>query len=67
MYLKIVFSTDATGLAKDSVEHINIPNDVCLYCLHDKNNRFHDEVKKRIEKKGYDLKHFFQIMKIYSL
>jgi hypothetical protein len=65
--LKVTFSIDATGFAQDITEQINIPNDVCLYCLHDKDNRLHNEVKKALEYKGYDLEYFFQLMKVYVL
>ena len=61
--LKVVFSIDATGSDKDITEQIIIPNDVCVYCLHDKDNRFHNEIKKALEYKGYDLRYFFQLMK----
>ena len=67
MTIKVTFSTDATGFEQDITEEINIPSEVCLYCLHDKDNRFHNEVKKALEYKGYDLKHFFQLMKVYVL
>jgi hypothetical protein len=67
MNLKVVFSIDATGSDKDITELIIIPNDVCVYCLHDKDNRFHNEIKKALEYKGYDLRYFFQLMKAYVL
>lgn len=65
--LKAVFSIDPTGISKDITEEINIPKDVCLYCLSDKDNRFYQEVKKAIEYKGYDLSCFFQLMKVYAV
>lgn len=67
MTLKVVFSVDATGFAQDITEEINIPSDVCLYCLSDKDNRFYREVKKAIENKGYDLTYYFELMKVYSI
>ena len=63
--LKVTFSIDATGFAQDITEEINIPSDVCLYCLHDKDNRLHSEVKKALEYKGYELRYYFQLMKAY--
>lgn len=63
--LKVIFSIDATGIDKDITEEINIPSDVCLYCLHDKDNRFYNEVKKALEYKGYNSSYFLQIMKVY--
>jgi hypothetical protein len=65
--LKVTFSVDATGSDQDITEEINIPKDVCLYCLHDKDSRFHNEVMKALEYKGYELGQFFQLMKVYVL
>jgi hypothetical protein len=65
--LNVTFSIDSTGSDKDIIEQIIIPNDVCVYCLHDKDNRFHNEIKKALEYKGYDLRYFFQLMKAYVL
>lgn len=65
MKIKVTFSTDPTGFTKDIKEEINIPNNVCLFCLHDKDNRLRDEVMKALEYKGYELKYFFQLMKVY--
>ena len=65
--LKVVFSIDPTGFSSDIIEHIFISNDICLYCLHDKDNRFLNEVKKAIEYKGYDLTSYFELMKVYTL
>lgn len=65
--LKVVFSIDPTGFAQDITEEISIPNDTCLYCLHDKDNRFYNEVVKAIDNKGYDLRYFFQLMKVYYI
>ena len=65
MKLKVTFSIDATGFAQDITEEINIPSDVCLYCLHDKDNRLRSEVMKALEHKEYELKYFFQLMKVY--
>lgn len=64
---KISFSIDPTGFDKDITEVIAINPETCLYCLHDKKNRFIKEVKNSLELKGYDLGYFFQIMKIYQL
>ena len=65
--LKVVFSLDATGFEQDIKEEIIIPSDTCLFCLHDKDNRFYREIKKALEYKGYDLTYFFQLMKVYSV
>jgi len=65
--LKVVFSVDSTGFDKDITEEITIPNDVCLYCLHDKDNRLKNEVKTALEYLGYDFTFFFQLMKVYTL
>jgi len=65
--LKVTFSIDATGFAQDITEEISIPIDVCLYCLHDKDNRLRNEVMKALEYKGYELRYFFQLMKVYVL
>jgi hypothetical protein len=65
--LSVSFSVDPTGFAQDITEEINIPKDVCLYCLHDKENRLVKEVMKALEYKGYELIHFFQLMKVYVL
>jgi hypothetical protein len=65
--LKVTFSIDAIGFAQDITEEINIPSDVCLYCLHDKDNRLRNEIMKALEHKGYDLRYFFQLMKVYVL
>jgi hypothetical protein len=63
--LKVTFSIDATGLAPDITKNVMIPSDVCLYCLHDKENRLYDEVQKAVEAIGFDLRYYFKIMKIY--
>ena len=65
MKLKVVFSIDATGHNKDIVEIIHVDMNTCLYCLHDKNNRFIDVVMGELTSRGYDLRYYFQIMKIY--
>jgi len=65
MNLEITFSIDPTGFAQDIKETIVFPKNLCLYCLHDRSNRFIDEVKKCLVNKGYDLRWYFQIMKIY--
>jgi hypothetical protein len=65
--LKVVFSVDSTGFDKDITEEITIPNGVCLYCLHDKDNRLVNEVKTALEDMGYDITLFFQLMKVYGL
>lgn len=69
--LKVVFSIDPTGMdMNDIAEEINIPSDICLFCLHDsrlKINRLQDEVKKALEFKGYDLEHNFSLLKVYSI
>ena len=67
MKLKVVFSTDATGHAQDITEVVSIKSEICLYCLHDRQNRFYDEVKKQIENKGYDLRYYFELMKVYTI
>ena len=64
--LEVIFSIDATGFSKDITEQVNISDDVCLYCLHDKENRLRNEVKKALENKGYDLRYYFQLMKVFS-
>lgn len=64
--LKVIFSIDPTGFAQDITEEINIPSDVCLYCLHDKDNRLHNEVKNQLKYK-YDLRYYFQLMKVYVI
>jgi hypothetical protein len=68
--LKVVFSIDATGSAKDITEKIFIPSNIWLYSFHDKDNyRLYDEVKRALEYKGYDFKpyYFFQLMTISTL
>lgn len=65
--LKVTFSIDATGFDQDITEEIIIPNGVCLYCLHDKDNRLHQEIMKALEYKGYELRYFFQLMKVYVI
>lgn len=65
MNLKVVFSIDATGFEKDITEDITIPSGYCVYCLHDKHNRLNQEIKKALERKGYDLRYYFQLMKAY--
>ena len=65
--LKVTFSIDATGFTQDITEEINIPSDVCLYCLHDKANRLRNEVMKALEYKGYEVRYFFQLMKVYVI
>lgn len=64
--LKVIFSIDPTGFKQDITEEINIPSDVCLYCLHDKDNRLHNEVKNQLKYK-YDLQYYFQLMKVYVI
>jgi len=64
--LKVVFNVDPTGFDKDITEEILIPSELCLYCLHDKQNRFHDEIVKALQYKGYEFKEFFQLLKVYS-
>ena len=65
--LKVIFSIDSTGEMQDITEIINIPSEVCLYSLHDKNNRFHNEVKRILQRKYYDVKYFFQLIKVYAI
>ena len=65
--LKVIFSVDPTGQEKDISEEIYMPNDVCLYCLHDKTNRLIDEVKISLKDKGYDLTYYFELIKIYTI
>lgn len=66
MNLEITFSIDPTGFAQDITETIEFPKELCLYCLHDKSNRFIDECKKILQENlGYDLTYYFEIMKIY--
>lgn len=67
MSLEVTFSIDPTGFAQDITETIEFPKGLCLYCLHDKSNRFIDEVKKSLEDLdlGFDLDYYFEIMKIY--
>ncbi len=71
MKLKVVFTDDSTGMAKDIIEEINIPSDVCLWCCHDSRHnihRLHNEVKKALEYKGYDFKYGnFHLWKVYSI
>lgn len=63
----VIFSIDPTGFDKDILEVVTIDSETCLYCLYDKENRFIKVVKHALESKGYDLRYYFQIMKIYSL
>ena len=63
--LKVTFSVDPTGYDQDITELISIPKDVCLYCLHDKGNRLHNEVKKALEYKGYNFIYYFKLLKVY--
>ena len=70
--LKVVFSIDATGGESDIIEEIFIPSDTCLYCLHDRHmtvvdNRLHNEIMTALKYKGYDLRYFFQLMKVYTI
>lgn len=68
--LKVSFGLDPTGMDLDITEEVIIPDNVCLYCLHDsslKINRLHDEIKKALEYKGYDTKYYFHLLKIYTL
>lgn len=70
MKLKVVFGIDPTGFAKDITEEITIPKDVCLFCCHDYRQqiqRLHDEVRKALEYKGYDLDWHFSLLKVYTL
>ena len=68
MKLKIIFSTDPTGSAKDIIETITIIPNTCLYCLHDKTfNRFEDNIKSLLKEKGHIIEYYFQIMKVYSI
>lgn len=69
MKLKVAFNIDPTGHEKDIIEEITISKDVCLYCLHDKDNRFYNEVKKALLNKGYDFGcefgYYFELLKVY--
>lgn len=67
IHLEVVFSSDSTGSSKDITEEVYIPTGICLYDLHDKNNRLSDEVKKALHYKGYEFPHFFELLKIYVL
>lgn len=70
MRLKVTFGVDPTGFAKDITEKVIIPKDVCLYCCHDSRHnisRLHNEVKKALEYKGYDLEQWFTLLKVYTL
>lgn len=70
MKLKVVFGIDPTGHDLDITEEINIPSDICLFCCHDSRlqiQRLHIEVKKALEYKGYDLKWYFSLLKVYTL
>ena len=70
MKLKVVFGLDPTGYDLDIEEVINIPSNTCLYCCHDSRlniPRLHDEVKKSLESKGYDLRYYFNLLKVHSL
>lgn len=70
MKLKVTFGIDPTGFDKDITEEIVIPSNVCLFCCHDSRHsisRLHNEVKKALEYKGYDLKWHFSLLKVYSL
>ena len=69
MKLKVAFNIDPTGYENDITEEIYIPKDVCMYCLHDKHNRFYDEIKKALLNKGYDFGcesgYYFELLKVY--
>lgn len=70
MKLKVVFTNDPTGMSNDIAEEIIIPENVCLFCLHDsrlKINRLSKEVKTALEYKGYDLRLYFGLLKVYSI
>jgi len=68
--LKVVFGVDLTGQKLDITEIVYIPANVCLYCNHDSRleiSRLHDEVKKALEYKGYDLDLYFSLLKVYTI
>ena len=70
MKVKVVFWLDPTGHDLDITEEIIIPSNICLFCCHDSRlqiSRLHDEVRKALEYKGYDLRMYFSLLKIYSL
>ena len=67
MKLKVVFSLDSSGYAPDITEEINISDNICLYCLHDHQNRLLKVVCEELENKGYDIKWYIQIMKVYTI
>lgn len=64
--LKVIFSNDPTGSTQDIEELVFINSYVCLYCLHDKENRLINEIRALLINKGYDLRYYFEIMKIYA-
>lgn len=68
--LKVVFTTDSTGMSKDITEEIEISSEICLFCYHDSRleiDRLHDEVKLALESKGYDLEWWFTLWKVYTI
>jgi hypothetical protein len=70
MKVKVVFGLDPTGHDLDIIEEITIPSNTCLFCCHDSRlqiPRLHNEVKKALEYKGYDLKWYFLLLKVYIL
>ena len=70
MKVKVVFGVDPTGHDLDITEEIVIPSNICLFCCHDSRlqiSRLQHEVKKALEYKGYNLKYYFSLLKIYTL
>ena len=70
MKLKVAFSIDPTGFDQDIIVEVNIPYNICLYCMHDhrlKISRLYQEIEKSLDYKGYNLKHYFLFLKVYSL
>ncbi len=70
MKVRVVFGIDPTGYDLDITEEIVIPSDICLFCCHDSRlqiSRLQEEVKKALEYKGYDLKWYFSLLKVYTL
>ena len=67
MNIKVIYSTDPSGYAPDITEEISLPDNTCLFCLHDKRNRLLDVVVEELKNKGCNIGWYFQPLKIYVI